>query len=418
MGLGRRGFLAGAAGAAGALAGGGAWAMRQNTSALDDSGRLIPTPTINPYPYSGVSGPGLPVQPEDARGGWMSGLPGVRYSGRRRMPYPVLPWGEAATGAAVDKGLLPPIHPLMELQLRDTQICIGGDGAYYMTGSTGGNIWAFNDGVELWRSENLSDWAYLGLVWSLDREGRWARSWRARRGVPFRAIWAPEIHYVSGNYFICFSVSRAGLGLLRSTTGRPEGPYEYAFSPEAHLRRGIDATLFQDDDGAVYLTYGSGDEIVRLKDDLSGYAEDWRRTSFVEADCLPASSRERCLKGENILGYEGATMFRKDGLYYLGAVGNVEGRYSFVFAVSENIHGPYRMQHEAAPCAGGGNVFRDKQGRWWSTFFGNDEQSHFREKPGLIRVDFDAAGRIVVAEDQPFARPLPPLAKLQPEMML
>jgi hypothetical protein len=55
---------------------------------------------------------------------------------------------------------------------------------------------------------------------------------------------------------------------------------------------------------------------------------------------------------------------------------------------------------------------KDREGRWWSTFFGNDEQSHFREKPGLIRVDFDAEGRIVVAADQPFARPLPPLEPL------
>jgi beta-xylosidase len=278
-----------------------------------------------------------------------------------------------------------------------------------MTGSTGGNIWAYNEGVELWRSTNLTDWTYLGLVWSLDREGGWAKQWRARRGVPFRAIWAPEIHYVAGNYFICFSVSRAGLGVLRSRSGRAEGPYEYAFSPEAHLRRGIDATLFQDTDGAVYLTYGSGDEMVRLKDDLSGYAEDWRPTRFAETECLVARDRDRCLRGENTLGYEGATLFKKDGLYYLGAVGNVEGRYSFVFAVSENLRGPYRMRHEAAPCAGGGNVFQDREGRWWSTFFGNDEQSHFREKPGLIRVDFDGAGRIVTAKDQPFAKPLPPL---------
>lgn len=411
--LGRRGFLAGAAGIASIGAARRAWADQP----LDDSGRLIPTPERNPYPYSGVSGAGLPAQAEDARGGWMSGLPGVRYSGRRPMPYQVLPWGEAATGAAVDKGLLPPIHPLIQVQLRDTQICIGGDGAYYMTGSTGGNIWAFNDGVELWRSENLTDWTYLGLVWSLDREGGWAKSWRSRRGLPFRAIWAPEIHYVAGNYFICFSVSRAGLGVLRSTSGRPEGPYEYAFSPDAHLRRGIDATLFQDDDDAVYLTYGSGDEMVRLKDDLSGYAGEWRKTEFVETECLVARDRDRCLRGENILGYEGATLFKKDGLYFLGAVGNVEGRYSFVFAVSENIHGPYRMRHEAAPCAGGGNVFRDGEGLWWSTFFGNDEQSHFREKPGLIRVEFDAAGRIVTAKDQPFARPLPPLPTPKPEMM-
>lgn len=377
---------------------------------LDDSGRPIPTPSPNPYPYSGMSGAGLPATDEDASGGWMSGLPGVRYSGSRPMTYPTLAWGEAATGSAVTRGILPRIRPLLELHIRDPQICIGGDGAYYMTGSTGDNIWAFNDGIELWRSVDLVDWSYLGLVWSLDREGGWAASWRARRGVPFRAIWAPEIHYINENYYLCFSVSRAGLGILRSTTGRPEGPYEYAFSPDAHLRRGIDSTLFQDDDGGVYLTYGSADEIVRLKDDLSGYAEDWKRIEFEPAQCIVARDRDRCLRGENTLGYEGATLFKKDGLYYLGAVGNVEGRYSFVFAVSENLHGPYRMRHEAAPCAGGGNVFEDKEGRWWSTFFGNDEQSHFREKFGLLRVEFDSDGRIVTMAEQPFAIPAPETA--------
>lgn len=402
----RRGFLAAAAGTAGFAATPGL-ALQ-----ADDSGRLIPTPDPNPYPYSGISGPGFPAAPGSARGGWMSGLRGVRYRGERAMAYPTLPWGEAATGSAVEKGLLPSIQPLMELHLRDTQICIGDDGAYYMTGSTGDNIWAFNDGIELWRSVDLADWTYLGLVWSLDREGGWAANWRMRRGVPFRAIWAPEIHYVAGNYFICFSVSRAGLGILRSTSGKPEGPYQYAFSPDAHLRRGIDATLFEDDASAVWLTYGAGDEMVRLKDDLSGYAGDWTRTTFVESECLVARDRARCLRGENTLGYEGATLFKKDGLYYLGAVGNVEGRYSFVFAVSETLHGPYRMRHEAAPCAGGGNVFRDNEGRWWSTFFGNDEQSHFREKPGLLRIEFDPQGRIVTAAEQPFAKPLPPLEPL------
>lgn len=375
--------------------------------ALDDSGREIPAPPPGHYPYAGTSGPGHPATESSLQGGWMSGLPGVRYMGDRPMPYPTLPWDNAATGSAVEKGLLPAIRPLMELHIRDTQICPGGDGAYYMTGSTGDNIWAFNDGVELWRSTNLVDWTWLGLVWSLDLNGGWAGRWRARRGVPFRAIWAPEIHFINDNYFIVFSVSRGGLGLLRSTSGRAEGPYEYAFSPDAPLRGGIDATLFQDIDGAVYLTYGAGDEMVRLRNDMTGYAGEWTRTTFETTECVPARDRVRCLAGRNTLGYEGATLFRKDDLYYLGAVGNVEGRYSFVFAVSEQLHGPYRMRHEAAPCAGGGNVFRDRDGNWWSTIFGNDEQSHFREKPGLIRVAFDDAGRIVTAEDQPFAAPRP-----------
>jgi len=392
----RRVFLGGMAVACG-LSASPAWPQ------ADDSGRLIPAPSPNPYPYSGRSGPGFPADAASARGGWMSGLPGVRYSGARPMVYPTLAWGEAATGSAVDKKLTPDIRPLLELHLRDTQICVGGDGAYYMTGSTGDNIWAFNDGVELWRSENLSDWSYLGLVWSLDREGGWASNWRMRRGVPFRAIWAPEVHYIGGNYYICFSVSRAVLGILRSRSGRPEGPYEYAFSPEAHLRRGIDATLFEDDDGSVWLTYGSGDEIVRLKDDLSGYADDWVRTQLPASSCLVARDRSRCLRGENTLGYEGATLFKRDGRYYLGAVGNVEGRYSFVFAMADQITGPYHLPHEAVPGAGGGNVFRDVEGRWWTTCFGNDEQAAFREKPGLIRVDFDAEGRIIAHAEQPFS---------------
>lgn len=376
---------------------------------VDDSGRLIPPPRPNPYPYSGISGPGHIVDPSSSRGGWMSGLAGVRYSGNRPMAYPTLAWGEAATGSAVEKSLLPSIHPLMELHLRDTQICLGGDGYYYMTGSTGDNIWAFNAGVELWRSPDLVAWTYLGLVWSLDQGGGWAGHWRMRRGKPFRAIWAPEIHFINDNYWICFSVSRAGLGLLKSSSGRAEGPYEYAFSPDAHLRRGIDATLFQDDDGSVWLSYGAADEMVRLNDDMSGYAGDWKRTEILAGDCVPARDRARCLRGDNTLGYEGATVFKRDGLYYLGAVGNVEGRYSFVFGVSEALLGPYRMKHEGPPCAGGGNIFRDRNGLWWSTFFGNDEQSHFREKPGLLRIDFDPDGRVVTAAEQPFAKPLIPV---------
>ncbi len=362
----------------------------------DDSGRVIPTPATNPYPYRGVSGPGLPATDDSMTGGWMSGLVGVRYQGKRPMAYPTLPWNDAATGAAVRQGLIPPIRPLLEMQLRDTMIIRGGDGRYYMTGSTGDNIWAYNDGVELWRSDDLVRWDYLGLVWSLDREGGWARSWRMRRGKPFRAIWAPEIHYLRGNYYICFSVSRAGLGILRSTTGKPEGPYAYAFSGDAALRRGIDATLFEDSDGSVHLTYGSGDEIVRLKDDLSGYAGPWRQLVMEDRSCVRARERARCLAGENDLGYEGATLFRANGRYYLGSVDNIEGRYSFALAVSDKLDGPYRLRHEAVPCGGGGNFFQGPGGRWYCTYFGNDDQSPFRERPAIVPIAFDAQGRVIV----------------------
>ena len=35
-------------------------------------------------------------------------------------------------------------------------------------------------------------------------------------------------------------------------------------------------------------------------------------------------------------------------------------------------------------------------------FFGNDEASHMREKPGLVRIDFDTRGHVIVHADQPY----------------
>ena len=89
-----------------------------------------------------------------------------------------LPLGDKASGSAVHDGFIPPLRPIWELHLRDTIICLGGDGNYYMTGSTGENIWAYNRGVELWKSLDLVKWQYLGLVWDMDKEGTWERAWR------------------------------------------------------------------------------------------------------------------------------------------------------------------------------------------------------------------------------------------------
>ena len=45
---------------------------------------------------------------------------------------------------------------------------------------------------------------------------------------------------------------------------------------------------------------------------------------------------------------------------------------------------------------------RDKERYWWCSYFGNDSQSHFREKVGFVRVDFTSDGRVFVAKEQPF----------------
>ena len=403
--IGRRRFLQIAAAGGAALATGrrARGQAGQTVSTVGDSGTSIAAPPKGYYPYSGISGAGHPLTPESGSGGWHSGSAGVAYKGSFPPSYPTQPWLNYATGSAVKNGLLPPILPLIDVHVRDTIVCLGGDGHYYMTGSTGDNIWAFNDGVELWRSPDLKKWEYLGLVWSVEKDGTWERRWRTLHDLPSRAVWAPEIHYLRGNYFLCLSMAPSGTSILKSQSGKPHGPYVHAFSPDKPVTEGIDATLFEDDDGKVYFTWGPATRIAELKNDMTGFVGGFHPILLDSPDHTPSHHADKCVtRGMNDLGHEGATLFKANGKYYLGAADNYEGRYSTCLAMSDTIYGPYHSRHESVPCGGGTGFFKDKQNRWWSSYFGNDSQSPFIEKPAIVRIDFDPQGHVVVARDQPF----------------
>jgi hypothetical protein len=235
-----------------------------------------PGPVVPPSdlkPGSGISGPG--ATPNESRARWVA-------------------MNRSATGSVVKLGLIPEVKPLMDIQMRDTVIRVGGDGMYYLTGSTGEDIWDHNDGVELWRSADLKKWDYLGLVWSFEKDGTWERAWRWYR-KPTRALWAPEFHYIKRlkNYFITLSMPPGDRGILKSTTGKPEGPYVNALANDAKLEGDIDASLFEDDDGTVYLVYGGG-LIARMKDDMSGLAEDPKKPALLDPDTNPAHHADTC----------------------------------------------------------------------------------------------------------------------------
>ncbi len=93
--------------------------------------RAQPTTKAKPETYSGLSGPGQPVE-GTGYGGYRTGREGTMYKG----PDPKAGWldfGNRGRGTAITDGLLPPIRPIWDLHLRDTSICNGEDGFYYMT---------------------------------------------------------------------------------------------------------------------------------------------------------------------------------------------------------------------------------------------------------------------------------------------
>ncbi len=293
---------------------------------------------------------------------------------------------------------LPGLRKLMETPLRDTSICRAPDGHYYMTGTVE-PFYGFNEGIKLWRSPDLNQWEPLGFVWKYGGSP-WHKPYLNKK----MSLWAPEAHYLKGTFWLTYSLpgwdgtgKTSGTGLLKSTTGKPEGPY-VDMQPEERIGDEIDASLFQDDDGAVYFLWHSG-KIARMKPDMSGLAEPyrWLKSSTVDSDPKHHSGLCAGIFGKDSfdhVGYEGMFLFKENGRYYLCCAENFDGRYSCTIAAATNLYGPYGERYEALPHAGHNVFFKDDRGQWWSTYFGSDGKAPWQERPGIFPVEFDTDSRV------------------------
>jgi xylan 1,4-beta-xylosidase len=268
---------------------------------------------------------------------------------------------------------LPLIKPLFDYPVRDTSVCVGGDGNYYLTGTTGHPTWwKTNEGIRVWKSPDLKKWEPLGLVWRIE-DGTWQKQMHGEN----RALWAPDIHFINGTYWITFCMNFGGTGLLKSTSGKAEGPY-VDVHPQGPVTDKIDASLFQDDDGKVYYVWQNG-MIAQMNDEMTGLAE-----------------KPRLLKpaNHNEVGFEGAYLTKKGGKYYLICADFIGGLYHCMVAESDRVYGPYGLRYLAIPHGGHNMFFTDKAGNWWATFFGNDPRAPFRERPALLIIELNDDGRV------------------------
>jgi len=322
------------------------------------------------------------------------------------------------------------VQPEFDYWMRDTWVIQGPDGYYYMTGTTADpnrefegepHCWDWNDGIYLWRSADMDEWESLGLIWSIDRDGTWQKYpkiYQNNEKYPkksingdsldnkFRAVWAPELHYINSlnNWFLvaCMNESAGGRGsfILRSTSGKPEGPYVNIRGNENHaLFPEIDGSIFEDSDGTIYFV-GHNHYIARMQPDMNDYAEEIRQLD------------EQYYSPEPYI--EGAFIFKHDDKYhlvqaiwshrledgtdtYVEVTGktNKNTRYSYdcVIASADNIYGPYGKRYTAITGGGHNNLFQDNQGRWWATIFFNPRGAQATEykqtcRPGIVPMKY------------------------------
>ncbi|MEW1693269.1 family 43 glycosylhydrolase [Streptomyces sp. NPDC091265] len=113
------------------------------------------------------------------------------------------------------------------------------------------------------RSADLVTWEYAGEVFTPENRPAWLAGSR---------LWAPDVHYAFGRYYLYYSVpGRGTVGLVTAPT--PTGPWTdrgaVLPTPSGCPAGNIDQAQFTDTDGTPYLYWGSYDTIcvAKLNDD-------------------------------------------------------------------------------------------------------------------------------------------------------
>ena len=253
--------------------------------------------------------------------------------------------------------------------MRDPSVALGGDGYYYLVGTLNGFGYQYPDGgVKLWRSRDLKTWEPQGFIFQWQGLGY--------SFLDVAELWAPELRWVEADktYYLAFSIMERGVGgktwLYRSVSGKPEGPYENV--TKSYFVTGIDGFPFEDN-GDLYLLWGGG-QLGKLNK---------ARDGFVSPPVRLVDTR-----GDNV-GYEGNGLIKAGDTYFLtGAEWNgplrTEGTYDMMYGTSKSLLGPYTQRRLGAPHGGHGTAFRDKNGHYWYTMFGNDVTAPWRMHFGLI----------------------------------
>ncbi len=306
--------------------------------------------------------------------------------------------------------------PLFDLPLRDICIARGHD-AWYLTGTTASKTpdadFQNNDGVYLWRSEDLNTWLPLGKVWDIDTStslsagkdgGVWQKQYRIPGNNPVRedfcrGVTAPEIHFAEGTYWIAYSMNGRGTGLLKSTTGRAEGPYE-------DLGRitgmGESPSLFTDRDGKTYWLWGRGLQMAPLAESLAritGPATDlflaWARTYPDRTKGYTVNVWD--VTAPHLFVARDPKTERPKYALSFSAVTQVFERASrdSVIVLADNLEGPYIGPTRMMPHGGQTSVFESAAGELFASFSGADPSAVFRDRPAIVPMEWSSVCNVL-----------------------
>jgi arabinan endo-1,5-alpha-L-arabinosidase len=228
-------------------------------------------------------------------------------------------------------------------------------------------VYFTGDGIQIKVSKDGTNWKKAGSVFPSLPE--WSKKYVPEKTE--ESIWAPDIAYYNGIYYLYYSVSTFGkntsvIGLATNTTLDMENP-EYNWkdlgyvihSTESDDYNAIDANLIVDPEGRPWLNFGSfwsGIKLIELDPETMKPAKN--------AELLSISSR---LEQPNTI--EAPFIIYKEGFYYQFVsfdfcCRGLESTYKIAVGRSKNITGPYVDKNGQSMMRGGGTVIDAGSDRW------------------------------------------------------
>lgn len=274
----------------------------------------------------------------------------------------------------------------------------------------GNGVYVFStaQGITITNSQNLFDWKRVGCVFAKN-----VPDWAKERIPNANAIWAPDIVFVNGKYYLYYSVStwgsqRSVIGLAVNKTLNHNSP-DYFWddngivlesSPqETPDYNAIDPAMLLDDNGKAYLFWGSfwdGIKAVEINPQTGKPFKYRNNNNFKIPDDYISVARRESADDTSI---EAAYVIKHGGFYYLftsrgGCCDGEKSTYHIVAGRADSPLGTYVDRDGKPMTRGGGTIVLSSTERWKGTghngFFQTGINKNETKNDWLILAAYDA----------------------------
>lgn len=248
------------------------------------------------------------------------------------------------------------INNLHDVPLPDPHVFYE-DGKYYITGTSDRN----NEVIDMYVTEDFITYTSYFAVYDPSNFDGWEHDTKAD-------LYAPEIYNFDGTYYMYYSAQDKDVVRRSSVVASKNilGPYEPIQNDKVNgltaplfnydYNRTLDATIFVDDDGEMYMYYvvtATTQHIVGVKM-KSPYEADWdTRVELVKPGYLNSTSMLKpltweCLRSTSVQITEAPYMLKSNGKYYLtySVNGCWNKYYAVCYAVSDSPLGNFEKPYE------------------------------------------------------------------------